>query len=292
MPDDRPEATPDLDDEALDLRLAELGLLGDDSPADPSLLDQLAAEKLGRGKLSDEGREALIDQLAAEPAARVAWIEEADERLPLDDAQVDRIHGAVLAQRRAEGLGRGRSRPTFSRIVPWLALAAAIAAGAALLPRLWVREGPLPPPYTAELAGQLKDVRGDEVPDGVPAYDANSTIEIILRPPADVPATPGLQVIAIAVDPDGRPFVVEDAEAFQLQQREGVIRIRGPARNIAGDQTGTWRLVCVLSGHERPPALGPLERRAANVTAAGVEDGSHEWPGGLRAVVTTFAYVP
>ena len=293
MSDDRPGVTPpDPEDEALDRQLAELGQLGDDTPADPSRLDQLAAEKLRRGTLSDDDRDEFIEALASDAAARAAWAEDAGDRLPLDDAQVDRIADAVLARRRDEGLTQGRSRFRASRIAPWLALAAAVVAIAAVLPRIWTRPGPLPPPYGIELSGQLKEARGDEVPEGVPAYDANSTMEIVLRPAEGADVTGGLQVIPIAVDPEGHSTVIEDREAFQLQQRQGVIRIRGPARNVAGTQTGTWRLVCVLSSRERPPALGPLERRAAQSVADGVADGSYEWPGGLRAVVTTFAYVP
>lgn len=293
MSDDRPEATPpDVDDETLDRRLAELGLLGDDALAAPSLLDELSAEKLRRGTLSDEEREELLRTLAADPSARAAWVEGSEERLPLDDAQVDRIADAVLARRREEGLPLGRSRFRVSRVAPWLALAAAVIAIAAVLPRIWTRPGPLPPPYGIELAGQLKDARGDEVPEGVPAYNADSTLEIVLRPTGGVPTPAGLQVIPIAVGPEGHPMVIEDPEAFELRQREGVIRIRGPARNVAGTQTGTWRLVCVLSSRERPPALGPLERRAAREVADGIDDGTYEWSGGLRAVVATFVYVP
>ncbi len=293
MSDDRPEATPpDLEDEALDRQLAELGQLGDDTPADPARLDEIAAEKLRRGTLSDDERAKLLQTLADDASARAAWIEGAGEGLPLDDAQVDRIADAVLARRRDEGLTQRRSRLRASRVAPWLALAAAVIAVAVVLPRLWTRPGPMPPPYGIELSGQLKEVRGDEVPEGVPAYNADSTIEIVLRPPEGVPVTVGPQVIPIAVDPEGHPTVIEDPEAFELSQRQGIIRIRGPARNVAGTQTGTWRLVCVLSSRERPPALGPLERRAARSVADGVEDGSYEWPGGLRAVVTTFAYVP
>ncbi len=290
MADERPSTTPGVDD--LDRQLADLGSATEDATPDPSLLDEIALQRLRRGKLGDEERGALLSRLVDEPAARAAWVERASEQLPLDDAQVDRVAAAVVGQRREAGLPLGRRRPRIALVAPWLALAAAVVAVALILPRVWVRPGPLPAPYQLELSGQLKEVRGDEVPPGVPTYSADSTLTITLRPPAGTPALASLQVIPIAVDPAGLPLVLEDAEAFTLQEREGVIVITGLARAVAGDQAGTWRLICVLSSRERAPALGPLERRAAEVVAAGVEDGSHEWPGGLRAVVGTFVYLP
>ena len=290
MADERPPTTPGVDD--LDRQLADVGSATEDAAPDPSLLDEIALQRLRRGKLGDEERETLLSGLIDEPAARAAWVERAGEQLPLDDAQVDRAAAAVLEQRRAAGLPLGRRRPRIAQVAPWLALVAAVVTVALVLPRVWVRPGPLPAPYQLELSGQLKEARGDEVPPGVPAYSADSILTITLRPPPGTLALANLQVIPIAIDPEGHPLVIEDAEAFTLQEREGVIVITGLARAVAGDRAGTWRLICVLSSRERPPALGPLERRAAGVVAAGVEDGPHEWPGGLRAVVGTFVYLP
>jgi len=285
--DDRPPTTPE------DRRLAELGAASADDTPDPSRLDELALERLRRGKLDAAAREELLASLADDPAARAAWAERASDQLPLDDAQVDRIAAAVTEQRRAEGLPLGRPRRLrVARVAPWIALVAAGIAVVLVLPRIQVKPGPLPPPYELELSGQLAEFRGDEVPLGVPAYSADSILQIALRPPAGAPALANLQVIPIAVGPDGHPLVIEDAEAFTLQEREGVIVIRGPARSVAGDQAGSWRLFFVLSSRERAPALGPLERKAAQLAAAGVEDGAHEWPGGLRVVVGTFQYLP
>ncbi len=265
-----------------DQLLAELALLLPAGQAGQGELDEIALERLRRGKLSPDERATLLAHLAADDEAREAWVERAR---PVEDPElVDRVVASVLAQRQAEGLpAPGRRRPRL-RTAAWAALAAGVVLALVLGIRLMSAPGAAPPAYQAGFSGQLQTLRGDPVAAaGLPVYAAASTVEVSLVP--DQTPTDPVELTVAAVAPDGEALL---ATALHPELRNGVFRVRGPAGALFGDRAGDWRLVFVFSPEAHAPDESWLLRRAGGLGS----DGPATWPGNRQVLVRTVRYEP
>lgn len=275
--DERPENT-----EEEDRLLASLGQHLEPGSAEDGVLDEIAIRRLREGKLPPDQREALLAHLAQDDDAREAWAV-ASRPVP-DEALTDRVTQAVLDQREAEGLALAPRTSNRIRVLRWGAIAAGVAIGLLLLPRLFDRTGPLPPEYSAELGGYLQQVRGDDDrPPEVPTYAAASTLEVSLRPSGALQSEVALTAWGLA--PDGQ---LVGLRALGIEQHNGVFVIHGRADEVFGDLAGTWRLVFVLSPGPPGPAASWVQSQVDVLDT----DGSTILPGNQRAVTLTVVYDP
>ena len=269
-------------DDAVDRLLASLAQHLETGDASRGELDEIAIQRLRKGDLSDEERDALLARLADDVDARQAWAESAK---PMVDGDLtDRVTRAVLDQREAEGLPVVEPRPRRTVYLTWAAVAAGVLIGLLVLPRLFDRTGPLPPVYDAEFSGYMLDVRGDDdPPPDVPTYAATSRLEISLRPAS--PAESEVALTAWGIDPSGDVVALP---GLTTDERNGVFVVRGQAVEVLGQAAGTWRLVFVLS----PEPPGPALSWVTNQFSADDPDGVSELPGSQRAVIRTVIYQP
>jgi hypothetical protein len=166
--------------------------------------------------------------------------------------------------------------PVVKRALPWIALGLLVLVALLVGPQLLLRgAGPAPGEYDVVFpsAGQYEA--------GVPVYEQGQTFAAFLSPAEAAGAAAVPELAVAAVDPLGHPVVLSDR--LRARSAGGTFDVEGDVTALFGEQTGTWRVLFVLSPSGSEPADRLVTRHAWEIKAR--PDGSVDWPGNRRVII-------
>ncbi len=138
-----------------------------------------------------------------------------------------------------------------SRALRWLSICAPLVAAAAAVAILWSPSARLPPlpSYALQLSAGAQDLRGAAAPERISVFYPDTTFELIARPEA--PATGPVAAAGVLV---GNGVRVRWTPTLDRSD-EGVLRVRGPAREVLPVGPGEWTVMLAVGRAEEVERL-------------------------------------